>query len=374
MKKKQVPYKNNKKFFYGMSISLALLFIVGLEATSSAIKLQNSFDPMPSKLAEVYRFVSRSNRAVNYSIFGPKDGFPVLFIDGNPSNAKGADILSPWRSTIGDLNLRFVHPERIGFGDTPFTCNAPYTNCITAEQYADDWAELMQSLGYKKYAVLAASQGGQYADVFMEKYWPNVRSLHLSSAIDTSGTRGFCPLSDPLAFKPLLDSIYQDPMLMWSIFPRIDFNVLSSIPGMVDWFNGNVTLNTDGSGGSYDVWLECNTKIGSLSQVKTPVFIYHGLLDDRVPISIAENHAREYPNVVRFLVDMKRAHLASLRNLTQTLWDIRYPHDPKRVICLRLNDPSIRETIAAPEKLANFLLTNEVATPDTCAWVGTPSE
>ena len=268
--------------------SFALLGIT----PASAVQLQETFDPMPSELPNpqtyIKTFTAPSGRIVNYTTLGPNRGRPVLVLNGSPSNWASIDLFAPYASMLKELNLRLIQPERVGYGVTPnIECSAPYTDCMTPAKYANDWPALMHSLGYRSYSVFAASQGGQYADWLMKTHSDEVRSLHLSSAVDTSPQGHVCPVETPTTYKEFGDWIISDPAQTWNFFPARDTETLLSIPGASDWFLFTTAANQDGSGLALDAWIECNFPVGDLSEVQTPVYIYHGALDTRLPIDVA---------------------------------------------------------------------------------------
>lgn len=352
---------------------LALVLTVAIGPSALATPLQVNFDPMPTELAPHFSFVATSGRTVHYAMIGPVNGRPVLFLNGDPSNWSSIDLLAPYRSLLGQLNIRVIQPERVGQGVTPYIdCDAPYTDCMTPERYADDWADMMHSLGYRTYSVMAASQGGVYAHHFMKKYWSEVRSLHLTSALDTSGTREHCPFAtSPLAFQGQYQFLFDDPSLLWLLLQPRDLETIDSIPGMRNWLEQTTAATPDDRGSSLDGWIECNFPVGNLSMVQTPVYIYHGIIDQLVPFAMAENHAAAYPNVIRFRKYPNDAHLSSLRHLGQTLLDIVTPNNGSaRLICER----SVNKTLIVTDAIADWLIARGRATEDICAWVGTPGE
>lgn len=152
---------------------------------------------------------------------------------------------------------------------------------------------------------------------------------------------------------------------------------------MVDWFTRTTGATKDATGASHDVWVECNAPVGDLSQVRTPVYVYHGRLDETVPIAMAENHVRSYPHVMAFRVDETSAHLASIRRLGQTLLDIANPYFPARLIChlsesnsprSQLREQPVGRIEVVSEARADQLISQGKAINDICAWVGTPGE
>ena len=356
---------------------LTAFSVIALAVPASAVQLQERFTPLSEELATPSSFTAGSGRTVHYGTIGPVGGQPVLVLNGSPTNWATVDLLAPYRSLLEALDIRIIHPERTGTGITPYvSCSEPYTDCMTPEKYSDDWSDLMHGLGYRNYSVLAMSTGGLYADHFVKRYGSEVRSLHLSSAVDSSPQEGYCPMSDPAGFRDALQPFFDYPSLIWYLFPERDFATVSSVPGMVDWFGRMVAATPDAIGASHDVWVGCNFPVGDLSDVKTPVYIYHGVLDATVPLATAEHHSVVYKNVVKFQTYPNDAHFSSLRHLGQTLLDINQPAHQNRLVCdlSKQQNDGVGKTRIVNQGKADKLFADHEATEDICAWVGTPGE
>ncbi len=356
--------------------------------------LQENFDPVQTELPTAFSFTASSGRTVHYGTIGPKHGIPVLWADGNPSDWTGVGWLAPYEELLNTFNIRVIQPERIGTGLTPYIPCAGVGDptCITPSDYADDWADLMHSLGYRRYSLFAVSEGGIYALWFMHDHWRDVLSLHLASALDTSGTRAFCanPPVTPLGYQQALEPFYLNPPLIWTLFPARDFATASSVPGLTDWFDRTMITSPDSRGASYDIFEECNFPVGNLAHVQTPVFIYYGLQDITVPISMPESEQAAFPNVVRYRVYPNDGHLASLRHTDQIFLDIlqslehglyiteslpRAKHRPislDEVICKKQR--AFNETKIVSEEDADKLVSQGAAILGICGWLGTPGE
>jgi pimeloyl-ACP methyl ester carboxylesterase len=98
-------------------------------------------------------------------------GTPVLFVHGFPLSH------SMWRAQIDLLRdkYRAIVPDLRGFGQSSVTAGT-----VTMEQFADDLAELLDTLGVKQPVVLCGlSMGGYIAFQFVKKYRSRLRGLVL---------------------------------------------------------------------------------------------------------------------------------------------------------------------------------------------------
>jgi len=96
----------------------------------------------------------RDGRRLAYTEHGDLTGKPVLFIHGNPGSRY---IRHPDETIAQKLGARIITPDRPGYGLSDFQSNR------TLLDYADDIAQLMDSLGIDKFAALGVSAGGPHA-------------------------------------------------------------------------------------------------------------------------------------------------------------------------------------------------------------------
>lgn len=96
----------------------------------------------------------RDGRRLAYTEHGDLTGKPVLFIHGNPGSRY---VKHPDESIAHQLGARIITPDRPGYGLSDFQPNRRLLD------YPDDIAQLMDSLGVEKFAVLGVSAGGPHA-------------------------------------------------------------------------------------------------------------------------------------------------------------------------------------------------------------------
>lgn len=324
-----------------------------------------TFDPYPTTLPARSAVTVSSGRTVLYSTSGPAGGAPVLLLHGTLSSAASADLFAHYRTASDALNLRFIVPERTGYGDTP------YDPTMTALDYADDWHDLLAALGYSQVKIVAISGSGVYADHFVTRYPSSVEQLHLLSGVNTAMTFSACPASTPYDYRGLGQIFIDNPPMFLFLFTPPDVDVFMSIPGAIGWqamHNADVgdPINNSDIGLSHDFYLYCNSPVTDFSMATFPTFIYHGELDPLVPISDAELHEAQYPNVAAFRRYPNGGHQASLRHVGQVLLDVAGHHE-KTILCHNGANLIIDDSAEAAHLAHGDTL-------DICAWSGTPAE
>lgn len=100
-------------------------------------------------------------------------GVPLLFVHGFPLDH------TMWAAQIDALasRARVIAPDLRGFGESPLG-PIDASRGVTMEQYADDLAELLESLSIREPVVLCGfSMGGYVAWQFVRKYTERLRAL-----------------------------------------------------------------------------------------------------------------------------------------------------------------------------------------------------
>lgn len=96
----------------------------------------------------------RDGRTLAYTEHGDLNGKPILFAHGNPGSRY---VKHPDETIAQALGARIITPDRPGYGLSDFQPNRRLLD------YPDDIAQLMDSLGVDKFAVLGVSAGGPHA-------------------------------------------------------------------------------------------------------------------------------------------------------------------------------------------------------------------
>lgn len=96
----------------------------------------------------------KDGRIISYSVYGKKDGKPLLFCHG----VNGTRIqASKFIEEAYDLGLLIFTPDRPGYGDSTPVESRNYI------EWADDMKDFLHLLGIKKSSILGLSAGANYA-------------------------------------------------------------------------------------------------------------------------------------------------------------------------------------------------------------------
>jgi pimeloyl-ACP methyl ester carboxylesterase len=95
----------------------------------------------------------RDGRTLTYAEAGLPGGFPVISCHGTPS----CRLPGGWAAAAEAAGARFVQPDRPGYGRSDYN---PDHSLLT---WAQDVAELADSLGLARFSVVGTSGGGPYA-------------------------------------------------------------------------------------------------------------------------------------------------------------------------------------------------------------------
>jgi pimeloyl-ACP methyl ester carboxylesterase len=110
-------------------------------------------DEAAALLPTTYQLVI-DDRVVNYCLYGPEDGTPVISHNGSPSTRwKRPNIIA----TIERAGVRMLVPDRPGYGGST---RQPGRRVADA---ADDVNRLADALGWERFAIHGHSGGGPYA-------------------------------------------------------------------------------------------------------------------------------------------------------------------------------------------------------------------
>jgi pimeloyl-ACP methyl ester carboxylesterase len=96
-----------------------------------------------------------SGRTLEYHTYGPRTGFPILYIHGVPDS--GVTLLGFETRLANRLNIRWIAPDRPGVGESTF-----YPNRSVLD-YPADIRALIEHLGIRQFAILGTSGGTGYA-------------------------------------------------------------------------------------------------------------------------------------------------------------------------------------------------------------------
>ena len=92
-------------------------------------------------------------RILGYAEYGDSLGFPMFYFHGGQESRLSSQFMD---STTIKLNIRLICPDRPGIGLSTFQANRTFLN------WANDIAQLADSLGLVKYSVVGLSGGAPH--------------------------------------------------------------------------------------------------------------------------------------------------------------------------------------------------------------------
>lgn len=259
----------------------------------------------------------RDGRRLAYAEFGAPTGRPILYCHGFPASRLDGHLAN---DAATRLNLRFIAPDRPGFGLSDFQRGRRISD------WARDVLELADTLSLRQFPVLGISGGAPYAVACAAGLGSRVQALGLVCGLgrvdrsgDSAGMNPFARLSfaaarsvPPLsrlinrALAPVLRS---DTRLMFRVLasqlPPPDREVLSD-PVTFQRFEHSYreALRQGGRGAALELTLYARPWDFAPGTIDVPAFAWHGGQDTTVPVAMGERLAAEIPGCrMRLLPD-----------------------------------------------------------------------
>lgn len=247
-------------------------------------------------------------RNLGFCQYGKPDGIPLMLFHGTPGSR-----LMPMlegAAWIEESGLRVITPERPGFG---ISDPAPGR---TISDWADDVEQLADYLGLAHYHVAGGSGGGPYAIACAIRSPERVLSatlissggppevmritkeMQLGNRLIFFGTR-YAPFLVRFLLAHVAKALKKDPE---RVAAKMAAKLAKTNPHMREKNRGENLLvqlqeaYRQGSTGAYcDIRLVGRDWGLDLNTVKVPVFLWHGVADDLVPVSTAHGLANLIP-------------------------------------------------------------------------------
>lgn len=257
---------------------------------------------------EGHTLTLHDGRKLGFCDYGRPDGIPLMLFHGTPGSRimPGLDEV-PW---LDEYQLRVITPERPGFG---LSDPAPGR---TIADWADDVEELADGLCLERYHVAGGSGGGPYALACAIRSPHRVMSATLFSS---GGPPGVMRISRDMQFgnRIVIFGARYAPFVLrllfahsTRVFKRHPEKLIAALTAKEIESHKRV-LNTNsvetalqhiqeafrqGAAGNYhDTLLVCREWNLDLSEITTPVFLWHGTADILAPISTAHGLAKRIP-------------------------------------------------------------------------------
>jgi pimeloyl-ACP methyl ester carboxylesterase len=204
-------------------------------------------------------------------------GMPVAFIHGFPHNRT---LWAPQVSALVD-RARCIAPDLRGFGES--SRHGPFT----IDQFADDVATLLRTLGIERTVIAGLSMGGYVALAFWRRHRAMVRALVLAdtrAGADSEETR-----AKRLSLIDLARSRGSDAVADGQIVGMIGKSTREKRPALIDEVHRMLaSAPVDGICGALDAMLGRIDSTPTLATIDVPTLIVVGAEDVLTPVSESE--------------------------------------------------------------------------------------
>jgi pimeloyl-ACP methyl ester carboxylesterase len=222
----------------------------------------------------------RDGRVLGYDEWGPRDGYPVLGFGGTPRS--GLEGLG--RAPAEASGVRLVVVDRPGYGRSDFQPDRELLD------WPADVAELADSLGIDRFAVLGMSGGGPHAAACAHALGDRVSALGLVSSPGPVWDRPELRFSLPVHRQPLVEVAARDRAVAAQALLEDCRRQLTD----EQWSDGGPRPSAEGY--AQDLLILFVSSWGfSPEEIRVPTFIWHGDRDPAVPLDVARFFARTIP-------------------------------------------------------------------------------
>lgn len=250
-------------------------------------------------------------RRLRWHEFGDPDGSPVIYTAGTPVSGLGG---ASYDQTARAAGLRWISPDKPGYGGSDYHRKRSLTS------WGDDLAALAGHLGLDRLALAGESGGGPFTLAAAQQLAGQVSVVALIASGGPITPAGRAGQQARIRFyvwlagnAPALNAIPLTVM-RWSLASparreRSLRRELAATPeakqaGLRIEFEAVADALRPGTRGTVqELALIERPWPFSLSEVKTPVHLWHGALDTNAPIAIARRLARELPDATLHVSD-----------------------------------------------------------------------
>jgi len=293
---------------------------------------------------------------VNYIDDGKPDWHPVVFTGGLGTSVRVIRLLDFLQGMREDLKIRIITVERNGYGQTAFDPS------LEMADFSVEVEAVLAHLKIDQFSVFGISGGGPYTAKIASRNADRILSVHMAATSPSIGNATRCSEDSPAsAYREML----RYPMQFFGFGPE---SPMHQITGFQDTAFDEAARAHNMRGQSADpapldheISLYCKEGAIDTSNVKAPVYVYHGLADGilgeqnpdiwKQTFSSAEVTLRTYPG---------EGHDVQYRHLDQILLDIA-GYGEKTLLCRKG-----REKMVKNEQVDDYLAKG--AKMGLCAW------
>jgi pimeloyl-ACP methyl ester carboxylesterase len=278
--------------------------------------------------------LSCDGRTVAYEVFGPPDGWPVLWCHGGPGSRLEPALVE---EAAADAGIRVVGIDRPGYGGS-----TPRPGRSIADWVPDGLA-VADELGLDRFAVVGVSTGGAYALATAAAEPDRVAAVVACCALtDMRWTEGRAMMPGPAlgdvwsapdreaAMAAAAEVFGADgsnfgaPRDDGPEFPPADIAFLTEPKNLEKFMANNPAMFTCGVQGYADDRIADGVGWGSFdpSVVVAPTVVLHGDVDPLVPVAHAGHTAAMVPDATTRIVP-GQGHLSIMGEIVPTLTSLR---------------------------------------------------
>jgi pimeloyl-ACP methyl ester carboxylesterase len=250
-------------------------------------------------------------RRLNWHEFGDPGGSPVIYTAGTPVSGLGGGSYDESARAAG---LRWISPDKPGYG------NSDYHRARSLISWGDDLAALADHLSLDRFALAGESGGGPYTLAAALRLAGRVRVAALIATggpmdpAERAGQQARIRLYSWLARNaPALNTVPLTVM-RWSLAspPRRERSLRREMAGTSEAKHAGLRIEFEAvadalrqgtRGAVQEVALSRPPWPFPLSEIKTPVHLWHGARDTNAPIAMARSLARELPDATLHVSD-----------------------------------------------------------------------
>ncbi|MGA8115288.1 MAG: alpha/beta hydrolase [Actinocatenispora sp.] len=257
-------------------------------------------------------------RQLSYAEWGDPDGFPVVHFHGTPGSRVQR---YPNDSVTRENGVRFIVPDRPGYG------GSDPVERSTLLGHAEDVDELLTELGIDTFAAHGISGGGPFALAAAWRFGPRVTSTALLACVG--------PMDRPDALEGMHEgnaqvyrvAIHHPEQLADALanfeeptMPKVERAALARVPGLLRMalHGAEITFQQGDAGVLGDYYALAVPWTFPVGEITTPVRMWHGVLDELVPVSHSAHLAEALPDAT-FLPCEGEAHFSMFAHQREVL-------------------------------------------------------